>query len=184
MAKKRSQSVVPVEIPLEQIEKSILLIRTEKVMLDADLADLYGVETRVLVQAVKRNIDRFPSDFMFQLSPRELEDWRSRIVISNPSAKMALRRRPYAFTEHGVAMLSSVLRSPRAVQVNIEIVRAFVRLRRLLASHKALARKLDTLEQKYDAQFKVVFDAIRQLMASPPESKKRRRMGFHTRTDE
>jgi len=121
---------------------------------------------------------------IFQLSQQELEDWRSRIVISNPSAKMGLRRRPYAFTEHGVAMLSSVLRSPRAVQVNIEIVRAFVRLRRLLASHKALAGKLDALEQRYDAQFKAVFDAIRQLMAPSPESKKRRRIGFRTRKDE
>ena len=184
MTKKHSQSVVPVEIPLEQIEKSILLIRGEKVMLDFDLADLYGVETRVLVQAVKRNIERFPADFMFQLSRQELEDWRSQIVISKPPAKMGLRRRPYAFSEHGVAMLSSVLRSQRAVQVNIEIVRAFVRLRRLLASHKDLARKLAALEKRYDAQFKAVFDAIRQLMAPSPDSKKRGRIGFHTREDD
>ncbi len=121
---------------------------------------------------------------MFQLSRQELENWRSQIVISKPSAKMGLRRRPYAFTEHGVAMLSSVLRSQRAVQVNIEIVRAFVRLRRLLASHKALAGKLAALEKRYDAQFKAVFDAIRQLMAPSPESKKRRRIGFHTRKDD
>jgi hypothetical protein len=180
VAKKHSRSLVPVE----QIEKSILLIRGEKVMLDFDLADLYGVETRVLVQAVKRNIERFPPDFMLQLSQQELENWRSQIVISKPSAKMGLRRRPYAFTEHGVAMLSSVLRSHQAVQVNIEIVRAFVRLRRVLASHETLAGKLAALEKRYDAQFKAVFDAIRQLMAPTPESKKRRRIGFYTREDD
>ena len=149
-------------------------------MLDFNLAELYSVETRTLVQAVKRNVDRFPSDFMFQLDKAELEIWRSQIVISKPSAKMGLRRRPYAFTEHGVAMLSSVLRSSRTVQVNIEIIRAFVCLRRLLASHADLARKLADMEKKYDMQFKVVFDAIRQLMA-PVEAKKPRPIGFHTR---
>lgn len=179
MPRKRPTSLVPVE----RIEKSILLIRGEKVMLDFDLADLYGVETRVLVQAVKRNVDRFPRDFLFQLTKEELEDWRSQIVISKPSAQMGLRRRPYAFTEHGVAMLSSVLRSKRAVQVNIEVVRAFVRLRKLLASHEALAGKLAEMEKKYDAQFRVVFDAIRQLM-SPPEPKKRPRIGFHRPSEE
>ena len=173
MAKKQSKSVVPTE----RIEKSILLIRDQKVMLDRDLADLYGVETRVLVQAVKRNIRRFPADFMFQLSKEEFEDWRSQIVMSNPSARMGLRRAPYAFTEQGVAMLSSVLNSQRAIDVNIEIMRAFVRLREMLASHKDLARRLIALEKKYDAQFKVVFDAIRQLM-SPPPSTPKRRIGF------
>ena len=116
---------------------------------------------------------------MFQLTKEELEHWRSQIVMSNPAAKMGLRRMPFAFTEQGVAMLSSVLRSERAIDVNIEIMRAFVRLREMLATHKDLARKLAALEKKYDAQFRAVFDAIRQLMA-PPETKRQRRIGFHT----
>ncbi len=136
------------------------------------------ISSRVLVQAVKRNLDRFPADFMFQLSKAQFEDWRSQIVMSNPSAKMGLRRRPYAFTEQGVAMLSSVLRSDRAVQVNIEIMRTFVKLRAMLASHAQLARKLDALEKKYDRQFKVVFDAIRQLMKPPRQDLPQ--LGFHT----
>ena len=159
-------------IPAERIEKAILLIRGQKVMLDADLAMLYQVQTKALVQAVKRNLNRFPSDFMFQLSKEELENWRSQIVTSNPGARMGLRRRPYAFTEQGVAMLSSVLHSERAVVVNIEIMRAFVRLRQILATHVELAHKLDELEKRYDAQFKMVFDAIRQLMAPPPDTRK------------
>ena len=159
-------------IPAERIEKAILLIRGQKVMLDRDLAALYRVTTKALVQAVKRNLAHFPADFMFQLSREELEDWRSQIVTSNPAAKMGLRRRPYAFTEHGVAMLSSVLRSERAVTVSVEIVRVFVRLRQLLATHIELARKLDELEKRYDAQFKLVFEAIRQLMAPPPSPRK------------
>jgi hypothetical protein len=166
-------------IPPARIDRAILLIRGQKVMLDKDLSALYGVATKVLIQAVKRNLLRFPADFMFQLSKAELEDWRSQFVTSNPSARMGLRRRPYAFTEQGVAMLSSVLRSDRAVRVNIEIMRAFVRMRQLLAAHADLARKLDALEKKYDAQFRVVFDAIRQLMAPPPEPAKRGRIGFH-----
>jgi hypothetical protein len=141
------------------------------------LAALYEVETRTLVQAVKRNAARFPPDFMFQLSKEELEQWRSQVVRSNPALKMGLRRRPYAFTEQGVAMLSGVLNSERAVLVNVEIMRAFVRMRQMLAGHADLARKLDALENKYDAQFKVVFDAIRQLMAPPPEPK-RGKIGF------
>ena len=120
---------------------------------------------------------------MFQLSPAELENWRSQIVTSNPGAKMGLRRRPYAFTEQGVAMLSSVLKSDRAIDVNVEIMRTFVRLREILASHKDLARKLAALGKKYDENFKVVFDAIRQLMAPPPEPKKSRRIGFRTGTE-
>jgi hypothetical protein len=161
-------------IPVERVENRILLIRGQKVILSTDLAELYSVEARVLVQAVKRNIDRFPQDFMFQLSREEFTHLKSQIVISSWGG---LRRAaPYAFTEQGVAMLSSVLRSKQAVQVNIEIMRAFVRLRRILASHADLARKLDALESKYDAQFKVVFDAIRQLM-KPPEPK-RRPIGF------
>jgi hypothetical protein len=157
-------------IPVERIERSILLIRGQKVMLSTDLAELYQVEPRVLVQSVKRNLARFPQDFMFQLTEEEYSNLKSQIVISSWGG---LRRaRPYAFTEQGVAMLSSVLRSKRAVQVNIEIMRAFVRLRRILASHADLARKLEALEKKYDTQFKVVFDAIRELMR-PPEPKKR-----------
>ncbi|MDZ4796955.1 MAG: ORF6N domain-containing protein [Bryobacteraceae bacterium] len=159
-------------IPAERIERAILLIRGEKVMLDRDLAALYAVETRALVQAVKRNLRRFPPDFMFQFSKAEMEHWRSQFVMSNPAAKMGLRRRPYAFTEQGVAMLSSVLHSERAVLVNIEIMRAFVRMRHILAAHGDLARKLEALEKKYDNQFKIVFDAIRQLMAPPTEPKK------------
>jgi len=165
-------------IPTERIEKLILLIRGQKVILDFDLAALYKVPTKVLIQGVKRNLDRFPEDFMFQLNKTELENWRSHFVTTNPAAKMGLRRPPYAFTEQGVAMLSSVLNSRRAVQVNVEIMRAFVRLRQMLASHKELARKLDELEKKYDKQFSVVFEAIRQLMA--PEPGPKRRIGFHT----
>jgi hypothetical protein len=144
-------------------------------MLDADLAELYGVETRALLQAVSRNQKRFPEDFMFQMSKEEYELLRSQIVISK-KGRGGRRYLPYVFTEQGVAMLSSVLRSERAVQVNIEIMRAFVRLRRMIASNEDLARKLAALEKKYDAQFRVVFDAIRELM-TPRESKKRK-IGF------
>jgi hypothetical protein len=162
------------ELLAGSIEKRIVLLRGERIMLSTDLAALYGVEPRALVQAVKRNLDRFPEDFMFQLTREELANLKSQFVISSWGG---LRRAsPYAFTEQGVAMLSSVLRSPRAVRVNVEIIRAFVRLRRMLASNEDLARKLGVLERKYDAQFKVVFDAIRQLMA-PPE-KPRRSIGF------
>lgn len=143
-------------------------------MLDQDLADLYSVATRVLVQAVKRNIERFPSDFMFRLTDQEFKDLRSQSVIS--STWGGRRYPPYAFTEQGVAMLSSVLKSQRAIQANIEIMRGFVRLRRMLAESAELARRLDELEKKYDAQFKLVFEAIRELMA-PPESPKDR-IGF------
>ncbi len=143
-------------------------------MLDADLAALYGVDTRTLVQAVRRNVERFPVDFMFQLTKPEFEDLRSQIVISSWGGR---RYPPYAFTEQGVAMLSSVLRSERAIRVNIEIMRAFVELRRMQASHADLARKLFSMEKKYDKQFKVVFEAIRDLMA-PPELEKRGRIGF------
>jgi hypothetical protein len=143
--------------------------------LDEDLAALYGVETRALVQAVKRNRERFPTDFMFQLSHEEAQRLRSQTVISK-KGRGGRRHAPYAFTEHGVAMLSAVLRSDRAVSVSIEIVRVFVRLRALLASHADLARKLDALEKRYNAQFKVVFDAIRELMKPP--SKAHRPIGF------
>ena len=161
-------------IPRERISQAILLLRGQKVMLDADLAVLYGVETKTLVQAVKRNIERFPEDFMFQLTKQEFDNLRSQSVTSSWGGR---RYPPYAFTEQGVAMLSSVLRSERAVQVNIEIMRAFVSLRQMLVTNTALARKLATLEKKYDAQFKVVFDAIRELM-KPPEPKKKRPIGF------
>jgi hypothetical protein len=149
-------------------------------MLDMDLAALYGVETRALVQAVRRNPERFPADFMFQLSAQEFEHWRSQIVMSNPGAKMGLRRPPYAFTEHGALQLASVLNSPRAAEMSIVVVRAFVRLRELLATHKDLAAKLRKLEQRLnisDEAIAELYAMIRSLMQSPPESRKRR-IGF------
>jgi hypothetical protein len=168
----------------DRIEGSILIIRGHKVILDSNLAALYGVSVGRLNEAVKRNRDRFPADFMFQLTSEEFVSLRSQVVNLNLKSQIAIsssawggrRHPPFAFTEHGVAMLSSVLRSKRAVQVNIEIMRAFVRLRQMLASNTQLAGKLAALEKKYDAQFKVVFDAIRQLM-TPPEPKKRK-IGF------
>jgi hypothetical protein len=170
-------------LPVERIEKHILLIRREKVMLDSDLAELYGVATKVLNQAVKRNEDRFPDDFMFQLNEKELETLRSQFVTSKAS-RGGRTYRPYAFTEQGVAMLSSVLKSKRAVQVNVEIMRTFVRLRQMLATHADLARKLRDLEKKYDHQFKIVFDAIRALMEPPTEEQKKRRpIGYHGEKD-
>lgn len=153
-------------VPTERIERAILVIRGHKVMLDADLAQLYGVPTKVFNQAVKRNRDRFPSDFMFQLTDEEFDFLRSQFVTLETGRGRHRKYLPYAFTEQGVAMLSSVLRSKRAVHVNIEIMRAFVRLREIVATHKDLSRKLEALEKKYDAQFRIVFDAIRQLMAS------------------
>ncbi len=167
-------------IPVERIERTILLIRGQKVILSSDLASLYDVEPRTLIQAVKRNIERFPEDFMFQLDRDEWRILKSQIVISSFAEWGGSRRSPpYAFTEQGVAMLSSVLRSPRAVAVNVEIMRAFVRLRQMLLSHADLARKVNALEAKYDTQFKVVFDAIRQLMEPP--AKPRRAIGFHAK---
>ena len=166
-------------IPAERIERAILLLRGQKVMLDTDLAALYGVETGALTRAVRRNLDRFPPDFMFQLTKQEFDDLRRQSGTS--SAWGGRRYPPYVFTEQGVAMLSTVLHSERAVQVNIEIMRAFVRLRRMLASHAELSRKLDALEERYDAQFKAVFDAIRTLMA-PPDPK-RDRLGFRAGDD-
>jgi ORF6N domain-containing protein len=157
-------------ISSETIGARILLIRGERVLLSAHLAELYEVETRVLNQAVKRNLDRFPEDFMFQLSEEDVAMLVSQNVI--PHKKHFGGSLPYAFTEQGVAMLSSVLNSKRAVMVNIGIMRAFVKLRRMLASNAGLAQKLNTLEKKYDEQFKIVFEAIRQLM-TPPETKKR-----------
>ncbi|MFM9972271.1 MAG: ORF6N domain-containing protein [Burkholderiales bacterium] len=160
-------------IATERIERAILVLRGHKVMLDTDLAPLYQVETRALVQAVKRNLERFPDDFMFQLNNQEFSVLRSQSVISNNPGRGGRRTAPYAFTEQGVAMLSTVLNSPRAIAVNIEIMRTFVKLRVILASNKELARRLDQLEAKTDAKFTAVFEAIRQLMVPPPAPKKR-----------
>jgi ORF6N domain-containing protein len=161
-------------VPGEVIEKRIFFLRGQKVMLSRDLASLYEVEPKVLIQAVKRNIERFPADFMFQLTDQEVGNLKSQFVTSSWGGS---RSNPYAFTEQGIAMLSSVLRGRKAILVHIEIIRAFVRLRQWLSSHKDLARKLEELESKYDSQFKVVFDAIRALMAPP--SSKQRKIGFH-----
>lgn len=166
-------------IPSEKIDKAIYLIRGEKVMLDRDLALLYGVETKVLNRAVKRNLQRFPLDFMFQLTPEEAEFLRCQIGTSN-EGRGGRRYLPYVFTEQGVAMLSTVLNSERAILVNIEIIRAFVKLRQMLASNAELSRRLDELESKYDKQFRVVFDAIRQLMTTP--IRKRKEIGFRLRS--
>lgn len=165
-------------IPAERIERAIYLIRGQKVMLDRDLAALYGVPTRTLKQAVRRNLQRFPEDFMFILDGEEFANWRSQFVTSN-SDRMGLRHAPMAFTEQGVAMLSSVLRSERAIEVNIAIMRTFVRLRRMLEAHETLARKLAELEKKYDEQFRVVFDVLNELMS--PREPERKQIGFHVR---
>jgi len=162
-------------IPVDRIQQFIYLIRGQSVMLSMHLAELYGVETRALNQAVKRNNARFPNDFAFRLTNVEAEWLVSQNVI--PHRKYLGGSLPYAFTEQGVAMLSSILNSPRAILVNIGIMRAFVRLRLLLATHADLARKLEKMEKKYDAQFKVFFDAIRELMS--PLEKPKRRIGFH-----
>jgi hypothetical protein len=183
------------------IENSILLVRGNKVILDKELARLYGVSTRTLNQAVKRNLNRFPEDFMFQLTAEETTAWfeatrrrilrsqivtlrsatlRSQNVILKESRGKHIKYRPFAFTEHGILMLSSVLKSERAVEVNIQIMRTFVRLRELLASNAELNRRLDELEQNYDTKFKIVFDAIRTLLTSPARQK--RRIGFRVET--
>ncbi len=163
-------------VPIERIERAIVVLRGHKAMLDSDLATLYGVKTKALNQAVSRNVERFPADFMFQLTEAEADFLRSQTVTLKTSRGQHRKYLPYAFTEQGVAMLSSVLRSPRAVQVNIEIMRAFVRLREMIATNRDLARRLDELEKRYDAHFKSVFDAIRQLMA--PAERTRRSIGF------
>jgi phage regulator Rha-like protein len=165
-------------IPQQIIENKILIIRGKKVMLDRDLAVLYGVEAKVLNQAVKRNFKRFPSDFMFQLSQEEaMELSRSQIVTLKRGQN--IKYLPYAFTENGVAMLSSVLNSERAITANIQIMRTFTKLREMLATHKELRQKIEEMEKKYDTQFKIVFDAIRQIMSSP-ESKEKK-IGFQVR---
>jgi len=160
---------------VDVIDQKIHMIRHQRVLLDSDLAALYGVDTKALVQAVKRNTRRFPADFMFRLTVTEFARLRSQFVTSNDRG--GRRHRPYAFTEHGVAMLSSVLRSRRAIHVNIAIMRAFVRLREAVLGHERLAARLAALERKYDGQFAVVFEAIRELMVPPP-SPLRRRIGF------
>ena len=173
MGKKKATTSL---IPAERIERRILLVRGKKVMLDSDLAELYGVTTGRLNEQVRRNRDRFPDDFAFQLTTEEFGVLMSQIAISKPG-RGGRRKRPWVFTEHGILMLSSVLHSERAAQVNIQIMRTFVRLRGLLASHEELAQKLTALERKYDHQFKVVFDAIRELM-DPPDAQPKPRIGF------
>ncbi len=167
-------------VPMERIERAIIVVRGEKVMLDSELAEIYGVETKVLNQAVKRNDSRFPTDFVFQLTTEEWESLRSQFV----TLKRGEHRKylPYAFTEHGALMLANVLNSERAAQTSVQVVRAFVRLRQMLSSNAELARKLAAMEKKYDAQFKVVFDAIRQLMSPPARPK--REIGFHVKYDD
>lgn len=170
-----------IAIPVDRIERAILLIRGEKVMLDSDLADIYGVETKTLNRAVKRNQSRFPSDFMFQLTPEEAKSLRCQFGTSN-EGRGGRRYLPYAFTEHGALMLANVLNSERAARTSVLVVRTFVRLRQLLSSNAELARKLESLEKRYDGQFKVVFDAIRQLMTPP--AKPKREIGFHVRYED
>ncbi|MDY6987747.1 MAG: ORF6N domain-containing protein [Thermodesulfobacteriota bacterium] len=168
-------------VPVEQVERTILLVRGQKIILDADLAELYGVETKILNKAVKRHLDRFPEDFMFQLTAEETENLRFQIGTSR-AGHGGRRYLPYAFTEQGVAMLSGLLNSPRAVKVNIAIMRAFVKLREVLSSHKKLEAKLAELERKiedHDESIQAIFEAIRQLMA-PPE-KPKRKIGFEVK---
>ena len=160
----------------DEILRSILWVRDQRVIIDTDLAELYDVPTKALNQAVKRNRERFPPDFMFRLTARERKE-----VVTDCDHLARLRfspALPYAFTEHGALMAASVLNSPTAVRVSVEVVRAFVRMREMLATHRDLLRKLEALEKKYDAQFRVVFDAIRQLMAE--DAKPKRRIGFRT----
>ncbi|MGI8838433.1 MAG: ORF6N domain-containing protein [Pyrinomonadaceae bacterium] len=166
-------------IPIERIEQAIFLIRGERVMLDSDLAKLYGVTTARLNQQVRRNGERFPDDFMFELTKEEYESLMLQFATSK-GGRGGRRKLPLVFTEHGAIMAANVLNSKRAVKTSVQVVRAFVRLRRMLVSNAELARKLEELEKKYDAQFKVVFDAIRQLM-TPPEAK-RRQIGFHAKS--
>jgi hypothetical protein len=177
MPKKETNSL----IPDEKIERSILLLRGHRVILDADFAALYGVTTARLNQQVRRNIDRFPEDFAFVLTKAEFDDLKLHFATSS-SGWGGRRKPPFAFTEHGALMAANVLKTPTAVTTSVQVVRAFVRLREMLATHKELACRLDELEKKYDAQFQVVFDAIRQLMTPPPTTPKRR-IGFRVDDD-
>jgi hypothetical protein len=176
----------PIIVPVDAIAKRITLIRNQRVIIDADLASLYGVSTSAFNQAVKRNKARFPEDFMFRLSEEELEFWRSQVVMSNVGARMGLRRAPYAFTEHGAYMAGNVLRSKRAVEVSVYVVRAFVQLRDLLSTHKTLARQLAELDRRVGRHDKVIAGIvadIHRLLEPPPEPKKRS-IGFHTPDDD
>lgn len=180
MAKKKKSKQADVGLPIERIERRILQVREQKVMLDVDLAEMYGVTTGRLNEQVKRNASRFPVDFAFQLTADEVDALISQDAISNSPGRGGRRKLPWVFTEHGVLMLSSVLRSQRAVKVKIQIMRAFVKLREVMATHKDIARKITELERRHDSHdenFRVVFDAIRQLLAPPP-AKKKRRIGF------
>jgi len=159
---------------VEVITSKILLIRGKRVMLDSDSAKLYGVKTKNLNKAVKRNVERFPEDFMFQLSKEETENLRFQIGTSKRGGRRYL---PYVFTQEGVAMLSSVLNSPRAIHVNIQIMRAFVQLRRMILTNRDLRRKIEKMERKYDRQFAIVFEAIKQLLEPPKQT---RAIGFHS----
>ncbi|MCK9351288.1 MAG: ORF6N domain-containing protein [Candidatus Paceibacterota bacterium] len=163
-------------IPKERIIQSIFVMRGQKVMSARDLSVLYGVETKALNQAVKRNIDRFPEDFMFQLTREETKIWKSQFVTSNSGDKMGLRKDPIVFTEQGILMLSSVLKSERAIQVNIQIVRTFIKLREMLSNYKEVKEKIEAMEKKYDQRFKVVFDTLKQLLTE--EEKPKRKIGF------
>ncbi len=163
-------------IPVENIVNKIYFFRGVKVMLDSDLAELYGVETKVLNQAVKRNLNRFPPDFMFQLDKEEYDSLRSHFVTLETGRGQHRKFLPYVFTEHGILMLSSVLSSEKAVQVNIQIMRTFTRLRQMLSTHEELKRKIESMEKKYDAQFRIVFDAIKEIITD--ELKPERKIGF------
>ena len=162
-------------VPIERITSKIYLIINVKVMLDRDLAELYGVETKRLKEQVRRNIERFPEGFMFELTKDELGNWRSQFATSNQDI-MGLRIPPFVFTEHGILMLSSVLKSERAIQVNIHIMRAFTQLRKMLSTHEDLKRKIESMERKYDEQFQIVFEAIKQLLSE--EDKPKKNIGF------
>lgn len=166
-------------VPVEIVEQKIFLVRSHKVMLDRDLAELYGVETRVLNQAVRRNIERFPEDFMVSLTREEIMRISQTVISSSPAVPDTLKysKNVMAFTEYGIAMLSSVLNSSKAIQVNIQIMRTFGKLREMISSNKVLSSRLNDLEKKYDSQFKLVFDAIRQLM-TPPDPPKKQKIGF------
>jgi len=163
-------------VPIEVIERKILFVKGQKVMLDSDLAALYGVTTKRLNEQVRRNVKRFPADFMYQLSREEFESLRSHFATLNKGRGEHRKYMPYVFTEQGIAMLSSVLNSERAIQVNIQIMRTFTKLREMISSHKDLAKKLDALEKKYDEQFQVVFEAVRQLIEV--EEKPKKKIGY------
>jgi hypothetical protein len=171
----------PVSVSVDEIATAIHVLRGQRVMLDADLARLYGVETKALNRAVKRNRVRFPSDFTFQVTPDEASSLRYQIGTSKQTGRGGRRYLPHAFTEHGAVMVATVLNSPIAVEASIQVVRAFIQLRAMLAAHADLARKLDELERKCDAQFRVVFDAIREL-AQPPVPLEHKRIGFRAAT--